>query len=136
VRSCLIDGEVVACGDDGLPAFDRPRYRRVDGTVFLYAFDLLELDGTDLRREPFETRKATLASLLRGSLPGLRFNEHLTHDGGVVFRPCLQNGFGRDRLQAARLALPIWPDEGLAQVQKSGRACSQARGGRGFRILK
>jgi ATP-dependent DNA ligase len=29
--------------------------------VFLYAFDLLELDGQDLRREPFETRKATLA---------------------------------------------------------------------------
>ena len=40
--------------------------------VFLYAFDLLELDGTDLRREPIETRKATLASVLRGCLPGLR----------------------------------------------------------------
>jgi len=38
--------------------------------VFLYAFDLLELDGEDLRREPLETRKATLASLLRRSLPG------------------------------------------------------------------
>jgi ATP-dependent DNA ligase len=35
-------------------------------TVFLFAFDLLELDGVDLRREPIETRKATLASLLRG----------------------------------------------------------------------
>jgi len=33
--------------------------------VFSYAFDLLELDGQDLRREPIETRKATLASLLR-----------------------------------------------------------------------
>jgi hypothetical protein len=33
--------------------------------IFLYAFDLLELDGRDLRREPLETRKATLASLLR-----------------------------------------------------------------------
>jgi ATP-dependent DNA ligase len=38
--------------------------------VFLYAFDLLELNGTDLRREPLETRKATLASLLRGSFRG------------------------------------------------------------------
>ena len=45
VRSCLIDGEAVACGDDGLPAFDRLRYRRQDGAVFLFAFDLLELDG-------------------------------------------------------------------------------------------
>ena len=33
--------------------------------VFLFAFDLLELDGEDLRREPSHTRKATLASLLR-----------------------------------------------------------------------
>jgi ATP-dependent DNA ligase len=30
-----------------------------------YAFDLLELDGLDMRREPIATRKATLASLLR-----------------------------------------------------------------------
>jgi bifunctional non-homologous end joining protein LigD len=34
----------------------------------------------------FETRKGTLASLLRGCLPGLQLNEHLTHPGDVVFR--------------------------------------------------
>jgi ATP-dependent DNA ligase len=33
--------------------------------VFLYAFDLLELNGKDLRRDPIEVRKATLASILR-----------------------------------------------------------------------
>jgi bifunctional non-homologous end joining protein LigD len=87
VRSCLIDGEAVACGDDGLPAFDRLRSRRADGTVFLFAFDLLELDGRDLRREPLEVRKATLASLLRRAGAGVQLNEHLEHeDGGVVFR--------------------------------------------------
>jgi bifunctional non-homologous end joining protein LigD len=63
------------------------RYRRADGSVFLYAFDLLELDGRDLRREPLEVRKAMLASLLRGGRPGVRLNEHLEHDdGAVVFR--------------------------------------------------
>src|SRR5499427_2057771 len=54
VRSCLIDGEAVACDDDGMPSFDRLRYRRADCAVFLFAFDLLELDGRDLRREPLE----------------------------------------------------------------------------------
>ena len=44
----------------------------------------MELDGTDLRREPLETRKATLASVLRKSRPGLRLNEHLEHSEGVV----------------------------------------------------
>jgi bifunctional non-homologous end joining protein LigD len=46
-RSCVIDGEAVACGDDGIASFDRIRYRRHDGGVFLYAFDLIELDGED-----------------------------------------------------------------------------------------
>ena len=39
-RSCIIDGEAVACDDNGLAVFDRIRYRRHDGKVFLYAFDL------------------------------------------------------------------------------------------------
>ena len=36
-RSCILDGEVVSCGDDGIAVFDRIRYKRYDGTGFLYA---------------------------------------------------------------------------------------------------
>jgi bifunctional non-homologous end joining protein LigD len=86
VRSCLIDGEAVICDDNGLAVFERLRKVRRSPQVFLCAFDLLELDGKDLRREPFEVRKATLASLLRPRLPGLQFNQHLTHPGDIVFR--------------------------------------------------
>jgi ATP-dependent DNA ligase len=86
VHSCLIDGEAVACDENGLAVFERLRRKHEGCHVFLYAFDLLELNGTDLRREPIETRKATLASLLRGCLSGLRFNEHLAHSGELVFR--------------------------------------------------
>ena len=85
-RSCIIDGEAVACGDDGIPSFDRIRYRQHDATVFLYAFDLIELDGEDLRRDPLAVRKATLASLLARATQGLRFTEHLDEeDGSLVF---------------------------------------------------
>jgi bifunctional non-homologous end joining protein LigD len=50
-RSCLIDGEVVICGDDGVPVFDRLRYgRQPQREALLFAFDLLELGGQDLRR--------------------------------------------------------------------------------------
>jgi ATP-dependent DNA ligase len=59
-RSFPLDGEAIACGQDGLPSFDRLRYRRGDGSVFLFVFDLLELNGQDLRRELLEGRKATL----------------------------------------------------------------------------
>jgi bifunctional non-homologous end joining protein LigD len=91
-RSCLIDGEAVACDANGLAVFQRLRRKPTGEHVFLYAFDLLELDGQDLRPEPFETRKATLASLLRGSLPGLRFNAHLAQPGDIVFRHACKMG--------------------------------------------
>jgi bifunctional non-homologous end joining protein LigD len=91
-RSCLIDGEAVVCDENGLAVFERLRLKPSGEHVFLYAFDLLELDGQDLRREPLETRKATLASLLRGSLPGLRLNERLTHPGDAVFRHACKMG--------------------------------------------
>jgi bifunctional non-homologous end joining protein LigD len=85
-QSCSIDGEAVACGDDGISSFDRIRYRRHDDTVFLYAFDLIELGGDDLRREPLTVRKATLARLLTRGSPELRFNEHMDEvDGQLVF---------------------------------------------------
>jgi len=84
VRSCLIDGEVVCCDEHGLARFDVLRRRRNEAAAFLYAFDLLELDSTDLRREPIETRKATLASILRKCRPGVRLNEHVAHDCGVA----------------------------------------------------
>ena len=70
VRSCLIDGEVVCCDEKGLTSFQLLRHRRNEAQAFLYAFDLLELDGQDLRREPLEVRKATLASILRDCRPG------------------------------------------------------------------
>jgi bifunctional non-homologous end joining protein LigD len=56
-RSCIIDREAVCCDDIGVPSFDRLRYRRDDARVFLYAFDLIELDGDDSRREPLDIRK-------------------------------------------------------------------------------
>ena len=83
-RSCIIDGEAVACARDGVSSFNLIRHRQHDGSVFLWAFDLIELDGDDLRREPLEVRKATLASLLSRAAPGLRFNEHLEHEDGQL----------------------------------------------------
>jgi hypothetical protein len=53
-RSCIIDGEAVSRGEDGIASFDRIRYRHDDDGVFLYAFDLIELDGDDLRRNLFK----------------------------------------------------------------------------------
>jgi len=84
-RSCMIDGEAVACDDNGVASFDLIRYHRANDRIFLYAFDLIELNGDDLRRDPLEARKATLASVLAKAGPGIRFNEHIEGDGPTVF---------------------------------------------------
>src|SRR5215475_5767898 len=84
-RSCIIDGEAVACDDNGVASFDLIRHHRHDDSTFLYAFDLIELNGDDMRRDPLEVRKATLRSMLAKAGLGLRFNEHLEGDGPAIF---------------------------------------------------
>ena len=138
VRSCLIDGEVVCCDERGLARFDVLRRRRNEVDAFLYAFDLLELDGTDLRREPIEMRKATLASVLRKSRPRPAAERAPVHDSaGVIGLPArLPARLRRHRLQAAGLALPLRPLAGLAQVQEPGRAGGPPRGGGGLGTMR
>src|SRR6266513_3376004 len=91
-RSCIIDGEAVACDDNGLASFDLVRHHRANDRIFLYAFDLIELNGDDLRRDPLEGRKATLEMMLTKAGPGIRFNEHIEGDGKTVFRHACKLG--------------------------------------------
>ena len=85
-RSCVVDGEAIAVDDNGLSVFDLIRNRRQDHAVTLCAFDLIELDGEDLRRESIEVRKRTLRGLLRRAHPGIVFNRHFEVEGAIVFR--------------------------------------------------
>ena len=91
-RSCIIDGEAVACDDNGVALFNRVRYRHHDESIFLYAFDLIELDGDDLRSDPLEGRKVTLEIILAKAGPGIRFNEHMEGEGETVFRHACKLG--------------------------------------------
>ena len=92
VRSCLIDGEAVACDENGLAVFERLRRKREGRHVFLYAFDLIELNGDDLRHDPLEVRKAALASIVAKAGPGIRFNEHIEGDGPTIFAHACKMG--------------------------------------------
>jgi bifunctional non-homologous end joining protein LigD len=80
-----IDGEAVVPGPDGPARFDELRQRASAGAAVLYAFDLVELDGEDLRARPFLERKAALTRLLRGSKAGIVINDHIAEDGPTVF---------------------------------------------------
>ena len=61
-RSCVLDGEAIVVDERGLSVFDALRYRLRDHAAVLCAFDLIELDGEDLRWARLEDRKDTLAT--------------------------------------------------------------------------
>jgi bifunctional non-homologous end joining protein LigD len=86
VRSCVIDGEAIVCGDGGLAVFDLIRGHATNAGAVLCAFDLLEVNGEDLRREPLEERKRWLAGLLRLPHEGIAINEHFSGDGAVIYQ--------------------------------------------------
>ena len=103
-ESCVVDGEAIACDERGLSVFEMIRWRQHDNGVSLCAFDLLELDGEDLRREPIEVRKATLKGLLRRARPGIAFNRHFEVDGTVVYEQAC--ALGCEGIVSKRLGSP------------------------------
>jgi bifunctional non-homologous end joining protein LigD len=85
--------------------FDRLRYgRRHKTEAVLFAFDLLELGGRDLRRDPLEERKRALAKLLKRASWSLHFNEHIAEPGDIVFRHACKLGF--EGIVSKRLGSP------------------------------
>ncbi|MET0705286.1 MAG: DNA ligase [Tardiphaga sp.] len=83
----LIDGEVVIVRDDGTSDFRALRHRRRGHEAVLYAFDLLELDGDDLRDLPLIERKGRLKKLIGiKARHAILFTEHLMGDGATMFR--------------------------------------------------
>ncbi len=91
-RSFVIDGEAICTNENGLAMFELIRRARNGGRVVLCAFDLIELDGRDLRRVPLEQRKAKLAKLVRGPHPGVVVNDHYEGDGEIVFKHACKLG--------------------------------------------
>jgi len=82
----------IVCDKTGLAVFELIRRHGTIASAVHCAFDLLELDGKDSRREPIEKRKALLAKLLRDSHLNIVFNEHLEEDGAIVFREACKLG--------------------------------------------
>jgi len=75
VKSLVIDGELVVYREDGVSCFESLRSRRRDKAAIVYAFDIIELDGAELRCEPLLQRKERLARALRKAPVGLQLSE-------------------------------------------------------------
>ena len=83
--SAIIDAEVVWLDADGVAQFDALHSRVMDHAAVACAFDLLMLDGDDLRRKPLRERKAALRKLLKRTKGGIQYVEHVEGDGAEMF---------------------------------------------------
>jgi len=124
-RSCIIDGEAVACDDNGVASFDLVRHHRANERIFLYAFDLIELHGDDLRRDPLEVRKATLASIVAKAGPGIRFNEHMEGEGPTVFAHACKMGL--EGIVSKRKGSPYRSGRSPDWLKMKNPACSAVK---------
>ena len=106
-KSAVIDGEAVAHGSNGLPDFQQLRRelgKRNSDRLRYHAFDLLYLDGYDLRAAPLEQRKALLKRVLTDAPGTFAFVEHIEADGDDIFRNACRMGL--EGLIAKRLDAP------------------------------
>ena len=99
--SFVIDGEAVILRDDGVYDFNALRNTGHGGEVILIAFDLIELNGDDLRKRPLIARKRLLARLIGKSETwrAIQYGDHLIGDGRDL-RACLQARSGRHCVEA------------------------------------
>ena len=89
IRQFVIDGEAVVLGVDGVSDFNALHSRQHDEEVQLYSFDILALDGEDLRGLPLTLRKTNLARLLA------------RRPDGIFVAPFEQGEIGPDLFRAA-----------------------------------
>jgi bifunctional non-homologous end joining protein LigD len=88
----IIDAEVVCADANGVPDFDALHSRTNDHLAVACAFDLLMLNGDDLRRKPFADRKVALRKVLRRSREGIQYVEHTEDDGEEMFQATCKLG--------------------------------------------
>ncbi|MFN3856271.1 MAG: DNA ligase D [Caulobacter sp.] len=111
----IIDGEVVALDDDGSPSFaglQAALSGNDTGELIFFAFDLLMVEGEDLRPTPLAERKARLAALLADARPHIRYVEHFQQAGEAVLS------------SACRMSLEGIISKDLSAPYSSGRSTS------------
>ena len=102
-ETAVLDGEIVVLDEQGRASFSLMQQRtgfrsggrraagRADVPVVYYVFDLLYLDGYDLRRVALEDRKRILSQIVTAN-PLVRYSEHFVGNGIALFEAAKQQG--------------------------------------------
>jgi bifunctional non-homologous end joining protein LigD len=90
----IIDGEIVALDKKGVSSFQLLQTIEVGERppIYYYAFDLLQLNGKDLRKLPLTERKARLDQILKNAPPGIRYSASLGNDAAKLLKQVAKLG--------------------------------------------
>jgi bifunctional non-homologous end joining protein LigD len=94
-RSAIIDGEAIVQNGDGASDFEAlsSALRQRPHSVILYAFDLLHLDGKDLRQQTLVDRRSILKTLLgTDEQSRIQFSDEFDGEGAALFKACAERG--------------------------------------------
>ena len=124
VENAILDGEIICVDAKGVSQFNQLLSRK--GEPVFYAFDLLWLDGEDLRRRPLVERKKRLARLVRAAkCPRLLYAQHIEQRGKSLFAEiCARDLEGI----VAKRKLGIYKDDATGWLKVKNRTYSQAEG--------
>ena len=92
-QSAIIDGEAIVQNGHGASDFEAlsTAMRRQPHSIILYAFDLLHLDGKDLRQHTLLERRASLKALLGSDDQSrIQFSDEFDGDGDALFKACAE----------------------------------------------
>ena len=102
-HSAVVDGEAIVLRPDNTSDFEALRSREGQAEAILVAYDIMEVDGQDVRPEPLEERRKRLARLLKAQAvrEGIQLSEALTGDGATIFRHAC--GMDREGIVSKRI---------------------------------
>jgi bifunctional non-homologous end joining protein LigD len=126
VKNAIIDGEIVCLDEKGISQFNALLTTKGRDAAAFYAFDLIWLNGADLRRAPLVKRKARLCELVRKSrCPRLLYAQHVEGGGRELFneicRCDLEGIVAKRKMGVYREDRPDW-------LKIKNRTYSQAEG--------
>jgi bifunctional non-homologous end joining protein LigD len=121
-RTALLDGEVAVLRPDGATSFQALQQwlgdAKISGTLVYMTFDLLHLNGRDLRGSPLESRKAALQTLLAKANAGegpVRYSAHVAGGGGAFLRRAC--GLGLEGAVSKRRDAPYSSGRGMTWLK-------------------
>jgi bifunctional non-homologous end joining protein LigD len=123
VLDAILDGEIVCLDNEGISRFNHLLNGKQP--VF-YAFDLLWINGEDIRQSPLMERKQRLSGLIRaGQFERIVYAQHIERDGKQLFKEiCVRDLEGI----VAKRKLSIYKDDGNGWIKIKNKAYSQAAG--------